>query len=295
MRPVAAWLIARPQHAIIGLTATLLLPLFTTLVSGTVMALLVLGQGAAPAALQGIVAMAILSASSAIVGAPVSHVLSNGVVIWVPAMLLAALLRHWRSLALTLQVSVIAAMAATIGIYAVLGDPALFWADALARFAVELRELGLVQLADLLENGRHAFAPQMTIITVVLSWSTYAMVLLFGYAVYRAVPGKNADFGLFRDLNLGRVLAGIMAAAAAVGFVTGADWLEDLAFVSFAVFWLPGLAIVHWLHAEGRLPAAVVVLVYALAPFLGAWWIIGLALAGYLDAWVGFRFRLKPR
>lgn len=294
MRAVAAWLIARPQHAIIGLAATLLLPL-STVVSGTVMALLVLGQGAVPAALQGAVAIAILSASSAIVGAPVSHVLSNGIVIWVPAMLLAALLRRWRSLALTLQLWVIAALAATIAFHAVLGDPAAFWTDALARLSEWLRGLSFAQSANLLHAGRQELAPYMTIVAVVLSWSTYAMVLLFGYAVYRAVPGKTADFGLFRDLNLGRVLAVIMAAAGIVSLVTGAAWLEDLAFVSFAVFWLQGLAIVHWLHARRRLPRAVVVLIYALLPILGARWIIGLALAGYLDAWFGFRFRLQAR
>lgn len=291
MRPVAAWLIARPQNAIIGLAATLLLPL-STVVSGTVMALLVLGQGAAPAALQGAVAIAILSASSAIVGAPVSHVLSNGLVIWGPAIVLAALLRHWRSLALTLQVWAIAALAVTVGFYVVLGDPGAFWSDVLANAAQWLRQLGLEQGASRLEDGQQELASQMTVVAVVVFWSLYAMVLLFGYAVYRAVPGKNAEFGLFRDLNLGRVLAVIMAVVALASLVTGAAWLEDLAFVSFAVFWLQGLAIVHWLHAKRRLPLAVVILVYALAPVLGVLWIIGLALSGYLDAWFGFRYRL---
>lgn len=44
MRPIAAWLVARPQNAIIGLAGTLLLP-FAQIISGTVMALLVLKQG----------------------------------------------------------------------------------------------------------------------------------------------------------------------------------------------------------------------------------------------------------
>src|SRR5690606_21314316 len=103
VRAVAAWLIARPQHAVIGLAATLLLP-FAHVLSGTVMALLVLGQGVVPAAFQGGIAIAILSLSSLIIGAPVAQVFGNGAVIWAPVMVLAVMLRRWRSLTLTLQV-----------------------------------------------------------------------------------------------------------------------------------------------------------------------------------------------
>jgi hypothetical protein len=76
-----------------------------------------------------------------------------------------------------------------------------------------------------------------------------------------------------------------------IAVVSGAVWLQNVAFVAFAVFWLQGLAIVHWLHAEGRLPMLVVVLVYALIPLLNAVFVLGLAAAGYVDAWYGFRTR----
>jgi uncharacterized protein YybS (DUF2232 family) len=153
--------------------------------------------------------------------------------------------------------------------------------------------MGLVQHADILVEQRDIIAPQMTILVVLTTWSLYAMVLLLGYAVYRRLPGNTSDFGRFRDLNLGRVLALTMAVASVIAMLTGAIWLQNLAFVIFAMFWLQGLAIIHWLHAERRLPLAVVIFVYVLIPFLNALLVMGLAVVGYIDAWFGFRTR-KP-
>lgn len=292
MRPIAAWLVARPQNAIIGLAGTLLLP-FAQIISGTVMTLLVLKHGALPATVQGAIAVAILTVSSLIVSAPVSQVLGNALVVWLPVMLLASLTRRGRSLTLSLQTSVIAAIVATLAFFVVVGDPVAFWTQVLEQLSEAFREMGLAQNAAVLYEQRAAFAPQMTMLAVVSTWSLYAVVLLFGYGAFRALPEQNAPFGRFCDLNFGRVLAVIMALTSVLSVVTGAVWLENLAFVSFAVFWLQGLAIVHWLHAEGRVPVWAVVLVYALIPFLNAVAILALAVTGYADAWFEFRNRVK--
>jgi hypothetical protein len=292
MRPITSWLVARPQNAVIGLAGTLLLP-FAQIISGTVMALLVFKHGAAVAAAQGAIATAILAVVSLLVSASVSQVLGNALVIWAPVILLVVMMRGWRSLTLTLQVTVIAAMLITLGFYAVLGDPNVFWGEILVRISDSFREMGLTQHADILVQERDLIAPQMTVLVVITTWSLYAVVLLLGYAVYRTLPGITSNFGLFRDLNFGRVLALIMATASVVAMLTGAVWLQNFAFVIFAMFWLQGLAIVHWLHANKRVPLAVVILVYALIPLLNALLVMGLAVVGYIDAWFGFR-RRKP-
>ena len=290
MRPIASWLVARPQNAVIGLAGTLLLP-FAQIISGTVMALLVFKHGAALAAVQGVIATAILSILSLVVSASVSQVLGNALVIWAPVILLVVMMRGWRSLTLTLQVTVIAAMVVTLGFYLSLGDPSVFWSEVLVRISDSFRDMGLEQHADILVEQRELIAPQMTVLVVITTWSIYTMVLLLGYAVYRILPGINSDFGRFRDLNFGRVLALTMAVASVVAMLTGAVWLQNFAFVIFAMFWLQGLAIVHWLHSQGRLPLAVVILVYALIPLLNALLVMGLAVVGYIDAWFGFRQR----
>ena len=63
----------------------------------------------------------------------------------------------------------------------------------------------------------------------------------------------------------------------------------------FAVFWFQGLAIAHWLYAEGRMPGFALALVYVLLPVLNFLMIVGLAIAGYADAWFAFRQRLLSK
>jgi hypothetical protein len=59
------------------------------------------------------------------------------------------------------------------------------------------------------------------------------------------------------------------------------------------MFWLQGLSIVHWLHAEEILPLGAVVAVYLLLPLLQVLVFTVLAVIGYMDAWFGFRHRMK--
>lgn len=290
MRPIAAWLVARPWNAVLGLAGSLLLP-FAHIISGIVMALLVFKHGAALAAMQAAIAAALLSLISLLVTAPVSPVLTNALATWLPVAVLVVLVRSWRSLTLTLQVCAIVALAATLAFYAVLGDPTAFWTDALVGFSESLREIGLDRHAQVISEQHAIIAPQMTVLAVLFTWSFYAIVLLLGYALYRTLPDVSDAFGRFRDLNFGRVLALTMALASVVALLTGAVWLQDFAFVAFAVFWLQGLAIVHWLHAQKRLPLFVVLLVYALIPFLNALMVMALAVVGYIDAWFEFRSR----
>jgi hypothetical protein len=290
MRPLAAWLVARPQNAVIGLAATLLLP-FAQVISGAVMSLLVLKHGAPRAAVQGVIAVTLLAVISLLLQSPVSQVFANAAVIWVPVMLLAAFLRSRRSVTLTLQVAALVALAVTCAFYLALGDPDAYWSDVLVKVAAAFRDMGLQQHADALLEQRDVVAAQMTILVVLTTWSLYVTVLLLGYAIYRSLSEKPGEFGRFCDLNLGKVLALTMAVTSVMAVVTGSAWLQNVAFVAFALFWLQGLAIVHWLHAAGRLPVLVVIMVYALIPLLNALLIMALAVVGYIDAWFDFRRR----
>ena len=63
----------------------------------------------------------------------------------------------------------------------------------------------------------------------------------------------------------------------------------------FAVFWLQGAAIVHWLHAGGYVPAAVIIAAYALTLVLFAYLFPALAVLGYTDAWFRYRHRVMKQ
>lgn len=291
MQAVAAWLVARPLNAVLALAATISLS-YLSFLSGVVLMLLVLRKGPRAAFIDAVLAGGLLAIVGLVAQVPLVTVLSGAVLMWLPAMLLAVILIATRSLTLTLQMSVILAILAMIGFFLIVDDLAGFWRSILVTIVEVWRELGLTEQADLLDGQLDAVAEQMTTIAVLTSWAVHSINCVLGYSLYRHLPGETADYGRFRDLNLGRVIAITMALASVVAVLSAAVWLQNIAFVMFFVFWLQGLAIVHWLHGEGHLPAFGVIAVYVLMPFLNVILMMGLAVVGYIDAW--FRLR-RPR
>ncbi len=286
MHAIAAWLVARPQNAVLGLAVTLLLPA-PQLTSGVIMVLLVLAQGARLAVLEALMAAAVLLTVSLIFGVQVGQVVALMAGTWVPVLLLAVLLLGSRSLTLTLQVTVIVAALGMLVFYVVVADPVAFWQPYIEQMTELVRNNNL-QLDTALFS-----AEVMTISAVLAFWMLYITGLLLGYALYARLPTQTAVYGRFSDLNLGRVIAFTMALASLLAFVVDANWIQSLAFVMFVMFWIQGLAIVHWMHGEGTLPLAALIAVYALLPFLQVLLMTALAVFGYIDAWFGFRRRMK--
>ena len=291
MQPIAAWLIARPLHAVLALALTLVLP-FAQIFSGAAIVMLVLYGGARTAALQGLIAIAVLAALSLLTGGSLPEILVNGLFAWLPVFLLAWLLRRSRSLTLTLQVSAIAAMAVTLGFYIVVADPTAYWMAVLTDVAAAFRDMGLTEQAGMIVAQAELIAPQMTMVTVLTSWSLIVLVLVLGYTIYQALPGKSAEFGRFCDLRFGRTLALVMAVTSVLALLIGAEWLRNFAFVVFAIFWLQGLSMMHWLRVVGPLPFIVLIVIYAMLPFLNALLVMALAILGYTDAWFDYRARI---
>ncbi len=243
--------------------------------------------------LQGLIAAGLVGMMAAVAQAPVVTILWNALVFWLPASLIALLLKQTRSLTLTFQVTAIVALAATLAVHLVLADPVEFWRQTLTEVAAALREMGFEQQSDVLVAQQDLIAPQMTVLFVLTTWSLVALVLALGYGFYQALEQNRGRFGRFCDLNFGRVLALIMAVASLLALLIGADWLQNFAFVAFAIFWIQGIALLHWLHTDGPLPVAVLIVVYAMLPVLNALLVMGMAVLGYTDAWFDYRSRMK--
>ena len=286
MQRLAAWLVARPQNAVMGLAVTLLLPA-PQLTSGVIMVLLVLAQGVRQAVIEALVAAAALLTVSLIFGVSLVSLVTLMAGTWVPVLLLAVVLINSRSLALTMQLTVILAVAALTGFYIVVADPAAFWEPYLTTMAEISRQSGLELNEELLN------AEVMTVSAALAFWMLYVAGLLLGYGWYQKLPAGTDQFGRFRALSFGRVIAFTMALASLLALVVSGVWLQNVAFVMFAMFWIQGLAIVHWLHAEEYLPLGAVVAVYVLLPLLQVLIFTALAIIGYMDAWFGFRRRMK--
>ena len=293
MRAVASWLVARPLNGILVLAATS--SPYLGFLSAALIVLLVLHDGTRGAALKAVAAGLLLAVIGMVVGTPPSVVVAVAVIYWLPALGLATLLAVTRSLTLTLQISALVAVLGMLAFFGIVGDPVAFWEAELGNAAEIWRNLGAVELADSLSDGQAILAAQMTMFIVTLLWTIYAATLVLGYKLFRQLPGETDRYGRFRDLNFGRVLALIMALCSVVALLTGAAWLQNIAFVLFAVFWLQGLAIVHWMHGQAILPGFAVAMVYVLMLPLSAIVVVALAVLGYIDAWFDVRRRMPAQ
>lgn len=290
MQPLASWLVARPQNAVLALAATLLLPVLQ-IVSGIIMVLLVLRQGVRLAFIEAVLAAALLIAVSLVAGVPAAQVAADVLSTWVPALALAAVLLATRSLALTLQVSALIAAAAVLGFHIVIDDLTAFW-EPVMTFTLEwARVNGLVEQAQVIEDNPAQMAHALTVAFVLWGWTKAALFVFLGQYVAQLVPGKAGLYGRFCDLNFGRVIALMMAVVSVFAFMTGMAWLQSIAIVLLGVFWLQGLAVVHWMNVDGELPLFVIIAVYVLLPFLHVFLVMALAVVGYTDAWFGYRRR----
>jgi hypothetical protein len=289
LQALARWLVAQPLNSVLALAATMSHPWLSSL-SGVVLVFLVLHQGVRRAMLEAAGAAALLSVFTLLLQARLDVMLGSALSVWVPAALLALLLRQTRSLTLSLQVLWLAMLALLIAFFAVVSDPVAFWQLMLDGFRDMLKEQGLQEQAAALEAEiGELLASQITIFVRVLYWYLAAASLVLGYKLKRQLPGEQAKFGRFRDLNFGRVVALATAVASFIAWLGGWMPLQTVAFVMFAMFSLQGLAIAHWSHGQGFLPTFGLVALYLLVPFLNLVMLMGLAVTGYLDAWFGFR------
>jgi hypothetical protein len=291
VQALAAWLVARPQNAVIVLAATLLIP-YLQVLSGIIMVLLVLRQGTRLAIFEGAAAGALVAVIGLIAGAPVAQLFGSMLTTWAPAIVLGGVLHATRSLTLTMQVSMLIAIFLTIAFHVIVADPVAYWQPVTTYMLEWARQSNLQEQVQLMESDPVMTANMVTIAIVLSSWMLYVLYLLFGYHVFKQMAGEKGDYGRFCDLNFGRVLALIMALVSLLAVASGVFAIQNVAFLLFAMFWIQGLAILHWMHFEGRLPLFVVIVTYILLPVLHVFLILALAVLGYTDAWFRYRRRV---
>jgi len=293
VQPIAVWLVARPERAVFVLIATFLLPI-TQILGSAILVLLVLSRGLLRAAIIAGTTFAAILVLTLVSAMPVSQLIQVALTIWLPGMALALTLQRMRSLTLLLQATVLLAIAAVIGLYVVLGDPAAYWREILEEFAGMWRDAGLQKESEIFDQLQ-PYAPQMTGIFVSIGWLLHVVAFLAGYAAFISLPGQSCGFGRFADLNFGRVLALVLALTSLAAMFSAAIWLQNFAFVLFVIFWLQGLAMLHWLRGQGRLPGVVLAVVYAATVLLGPLLVTAVGVMGYTDAWFNYRPRIAKK
>jgi hypothetical protein len=300
VKGVAAWLVARPYNAVIALAASVAFASVPALshmaaVSSIVLIAVALYDGVKLAVIKLVFAALVAVGIGMVAGISPALIASGAATVWLPALLLVVLLTVTRSLTLTLQLSVLLAVVVLLVFLVAIGDATAFWEELLVAMVKVWRDTGQAELADLVEPQLTAIAEYATMAIVMASWLIQAISLALGYALYRLMPGELADYGRFRRLDFGRVIAMTMAVASVLSMFVDAMWLQSVAFIMFAAFWLQGLAVVHWLHARGILQMFGIIATYALMLVAGWFVMPALAVFGYTDAWFDFRRMMRQR
>ena len=291
-QPIARWLTVRTQNTGFGLLASLVLPP-TPFLGAAVMSFLLLHEVRLQrVALIALIAVGFLAALNTAFGSSPVSVIQLAAVTWLPAAAFGLHLRRSRSLTLTLQVSVMVLIGLVFLVFAVNGNNPDFGQTLVTQVADVLRESGYAEQAEALEVRHEVVAWQLMSFISLLLWSSFAMALATGNALYNSVQEGQTPFGTFDRLNFGRVLAVGVAVLCVIGLSVSVLWLKSLAFIAFLVFWIQGLAILHWLNTNRGLPKAVVIATYIALPFLNLLLAVVLAVVGYLDAWFDWRKRL---
>ena len=129
-------------------------------------------------------------------------------------------------------------------------------------------------------------------------WYTVSIMLVLGHMLLVSVEPEKLAWGRFREVNLGRVIAIVLAVTSVLAAASQSQWLVNLAILMLLAFGLHGVALVHRMVHLLRLPQFVLVVFYVLLLLpLPAQVVVvvscSVCIAGYVDAWFNLE-RLVP-
>ena len=298
MKSLAAYIMRGPVQATLVAWSTGLLSLmipFVGLLSSATLGLVTLRNGVVAGLRVGALAgLGCLIMSVTVLGSP-WPALVIVLVLWLPVWVLAAVLRHTRSLALTIQLAGLAGVVAILMVHALASDLTGYWLRLLGPFQAVLMESGGVD-GPTLQKVFAELAPWMT--------GAFALGLmlqtLLGLVMGRWWQGQlynpggfGAEFRAFR-LHPVSGLVGLLLVAM-VGFVTGPGLVPDLLLVLTPLWLFQGLAVIHGLLAVRGAHPGWVVAVYVLLILFMPQTLVLVACLGLVDTWADLRARLGRR
>lgn len=213
--------------------------------------------------------------------------------IWLPALLLAWVLKASRSLALALAVAAMVGCVVVVGQLVLIADPFAMWQAILAQALEPVKALRGLNAAqwhqDLKAMAR--LMPGMSAAGGIVGAG--AMLLLARYFQARQIrPGAFGEE--FRRLRLGYVVTVIASLVLVLRLVLNGPVLDNLAIVMLALFLFQGLAIIHSLRLARGWPIWVLVFFYILLVLLPLWLLGLVSGAGLVDNWFDFRRLRSP-
>ena len=300
MKAFANWVMKGRMQAVTAATVLAMLALLVTplaLLSSAVIVLTVQRQGWREGGLVVASALLALAGLGGLLFQMPLAVALIGAMLWLPAALLGGVLGSSGSLRLAIETAAIIAGGIVFAQYALLDDPAAFWADALNEFVNQRLDAEMLagsnvgQLVELMSGWMAGGVAATWLLGNVLSLS-----LARYWSALLDRPGAFGDE--FRALRFGRWLLILVPALLVFGVIlTGGrpNLVGQLYLVGMVVFLIQGLSFAHWLVAEFSGSGAWIVGLYLLLILVAPQSATMVALAGYADGWLDFRTRVRAR
>ena len=212
--------------------------------------------------------------------------------VWLPVVMVAVVLRQTVSLVLSLQLIAVLSMLGIVVLYVFYPDFGELWRPSLNDVAEELTK----QSQDTLD----AQQLQLMIDRIVrllpgffaVSFMIGIMLSLYLARWWQAAIYNPGGFGKeFRAINLGKVTALVALAIAAAASLGAMEIFNAMLLVVFVLYLNQGVAVLHAVFAGKQLNAVWLFLVYLFMLFVPQT-VVLLALAGLADTWIDFRRRL---
>jgi hypothetical protein len=249
-----------------------------------------LGHGAALAA----IAVVMLAALAWAVGVEPLVGLATGLVQWLPALVLAEVLRRTVSWPMMLLTATGLGCGGILLVHAAVPDVAQMWVTVLqATLGPVFQQTGMSP-AELEETFRQV-APMMTgMLAAAMVLSLVLAMIIARYwqaALYN--PGGFADE--FQQLRLGKAPALVLVGLLAGAWVGQSNLLTEMSLVFLVAFFIQGVALVHGLTRQLGMNRFWLVGMYVLLGVAMPHMIIMLAAFGAMDSMLDFRTRLGNR
>ncbi len=300
MRLLASFAMRSTSQAVIVTALLAMLSLLVpplSILSSAVIALVTLRKGPRDGALTlafsgvacGVLAYLALGESVPVIGFTL--------MMWVPVWLLALLLWASRSLSIALQGGLLVGLLIIAGQYFQAQDPVTVWRDVLEPFIQSLVEAELVDPAQqqVLLQTMARWMPGL----VAAGFFLQSMLSLFLARWWQALLYNPGGFGAeFHQLRMHRLVAVVTLAALFLKLLGGGSEgnLLDYVVILLVTAWLlQGLALAHGVAGLLKASNGWLIGLYALLLFAMPHAMMVVSAAGFADAWIDFRARLRTR
>jgi hypothetical protein len=212
--------------------------------------------------------------------------------VWLPVVMVAVVLRQTVSLVLCLQLIAGVSLFGIIVLYVFFPDFGEIWRSSLNMMADDL----IANSNGTLDNEQLQLIIDQVVSLLpgffASSFMIGTMISLYLARWWQAVIYNPGGFGKeFRAINLGKATAFIALAIAITASLIRADIFNAMVLVVFALYLNQGIAVLHAVFAGKQFHAVWLFMIYLLMFFVPHI-VVLLALAGLADTWIDFRRRL---